>query len=243
MAKFGKWIGAGLGFVLGGGPIGAIIGLSLGWMFDNASGNEEEQGHRSGKATTGDFAVSLLVLMATVMKADGKVVRSELDYVKSFLVQRFGKDSAQEALKILRDILKQDIPLQDVCLQIKRNLDYSSRLELLHLLYGLAHADGHVKKAETDVIDQIGYYLGISSTEQMSIKNMFIESAESYYKILGIEPTATNDEVKKAFRKLAVQYHPDKVDYLGEEFRKSAEDKFRKINEAYEAVKKERGIK
>lgn len=243
MAKFGKWIGAGLGFVLGGGPIGALIGLSLGWMFDNASDNTIEQGRRSTRATTGDFAVSLLVLMAAVMKADGKVVRAELDYVKAFLVQRFGQDSAAEALKILRDLLKQDIPLQEVCLQIKQSLDYSSRLELLHLLYGVANADGRVHKAETDVIDQIGYYLGISSAEQKSIKNMFIESVESAYKILGIESDATNDEVKKAYRRLAVEYHPDKVSYLGEEFKKSAEEKFRKINEAYESIKKERGIK
>lgn len=243
MAKFGKWIGAGLGFVLGGGPIGALIGLSLGWMFDNASDNNIEQGRSSNRATTGDFAVSLLVLMAAVMKADGKVVRAELDYVKAFLVQRFGQESAAEALKILRDLLKQDIPLQEVCLQIKQSLDYSSRLELLHLLYGVANADGRVHKTETTVIDKIGYYLGISSAEQKSIKNMFIESVESAYRILGVEPDVSNDELKKAYRRLAVEYHPDKVSYLGEEFRKSAEEKFRKINDAYESIKKERGIK
>lgn len=243
MAKFGKWIGAGLGFVLGGGPIGALIGLSLGWMFDNASDNNIEQGRSSNRATTGDFAVSLLVLMAAVMKADGKVVRAELDYVKAFLVQRFGQESAAEALKILRDLLKQDIPLQEVCLQIKQSLDYSSRLELLHLLYGVANADGRIHKAETTVIDKIGYYLGISSAEQKSIKNMFIESVESAYRILGVESDATNDELKKAYRRLAVEYHPDKVSYLGEDFRKSAEEKFRKINDAYESIKKERGIK
>ena len=111
MGKFGKWIGAGLGFVLGGGPIGALIGLSLGWMFDSASESIPEQGTRTNKATTGDFVVSLLVLIAAVMKADGKIVRSELDYVKAFLIQRFGKDSAGEALRMLRDLLKQDIPL------------------------------------------------------------------------------------------------------------------------------------
>ncbi len=243
MAKFGKWIGAGLGFVIAGGPIGALIGLSLGWMLDNASDSPIEQGKRTTRTTTGDFAVTLLVLMAAVMKADGKVVRSELDYVKAFLVQRFGRASATEALRILKDLLKQDIPLQDVCLQIKRNLDYSSRLELLHLLYGVANADGQVHKTEAQVIDQIGYYLGISSADQKSIKNMFIKSAESSYKILGIETSATDDEIKKAYRKLAIEYHPDKVSYLGEEFKKSAEEKFKKINEAYEAIKKERGIK
>ncbi len=243
MAKYGKWIGAGLGWVLAGGPIGALIGLSLGWMFDNAKESDVEKGYSSVKTTQGDFVISLLVLIAAVMKADGKVVKSELDYVKSFLIHRFGKDSAGEGLRMLRDLLKQDIPVHDVCNQIKRHLDYSSRLELIHLLYGVANADKNISPSEIKIIDQIAYYLGISSSEKSSIKNMFVTSTESSYKILGIETTATDDEVKKAYRKLAVKYHPDKVSYLGDDIKKSAEDKFRKINEAYESIKKERGIK
>jgi DnaJ like chaperone protein len=241
MAKFGKWVGAGLGWVLGGGPIGAIIGLSLGWMLDSASQSDVEKGHAN--TTVGDFVVSLLILMAAVMKADGKVLRSELDYVKKYLVSRFGEESAAEALKMLRDILKQNIPLQDVCLQIKNHLDYSSRLELLHLLYGVAVSDERVNQQELNIIAQVAYYLGIASADQGSLKNMFIRNSESAYKILGIEPSATEEEIKKAYRSLAVKYHPDKVSYLGEDFRKSAEEKFRKINEAYEQIKKERGIK
>jgi DnaJ like chaperone protein len=241
MAKFGKWIGAGLGWVLGGGPIGALIGLSLGWIFDNASENDIKAAYT--KSTVGDFAVSLLVLMAAVMKADGKIMRSELDFVKSFLVQRFGRESAAEATKILQNLLKQNIPLQDVCLQIKHHLDYSSRLELLHLLYGLANADGHVNQQEMLIVEKIAFFLGISAAEHTSIKNMFIRSTESAYKILGVESSSNDDEIKKAYRQLAIKYHPDKVNYLGEDFKKSAEEKFQKINQAYENIKKERGIK
>lgn len=244
MAKFGKWIGAGLGFIVGGGPIGAIIGLSLGWMFDSANEADlEKKAYKSQNTTTGDFAVSLLVLIAAVMKADNKVVKSELDYVKVFLTQRFGADSAVEALKMLRDILKQDIPVRDVCKQIRSRVDYASRLELLHLLYGVANADKQVHEQEIKIIDEIGYYLGISSSDQQSIKSMFVKSAESSYKILGITPTASNDEIKKAYRKLAKEFHPDKVAYLGDDFKKTAEEKFKKINDAYEAIKNERGIK
>jgi DnaJ like chaperone protein len=242
MAKYGKWIGAGLGWVLAGGPIGALIGLGVGWMFDSASQNDIEKGY-AHKTTPGDFMVSLLVLIAAVMKADGKVVRSELDYVKAFLIHRFGKESSGEALKMLRDLLKQNIPIKDVCLQIKKHLDYSSRLELIHLLYGVANADKQVSKPEIQLIDQIAYYLGISSSEQTSIKNMFIKDTESSYKILGIDSNASEADVKKAYRQLATKYHPDKVSYLGEDIKKSAEEKFRKINEAYEEIKKERGLK
>lgn len=241
MAKFGKWVGAGLGWVIGGGPIGAIIGLSLGWMLDSASESDVQKGYT--KTTVGDFAVSLLILIAAVMKADGKIMRSELDYVKRFLIQRFGTESASEALKMLRDILKQNIPIQDVCLQIKSHLDYSSRLELLHLLYGVAISDERVNEKELTIISQVAYYLGISSADQNSLKSMFFKSAESAYKILGVEHSANDEEIKKAYRALAIKYHPDKVSYLGDDFRKSAEEKFRKINEAYEQIKKERGIK
>ena len=250
MAKFGKWIGAGLGWTLLGGPIGAVIGLGLGWLYDSATdaakrGVFSETGTGSAgyhSTTVGDFAATLLVLIAAVMKADGSVKRSELDHVKAYLVRQFGVESANEALRMLRDILKQPIPVQDVCHQIKYRIDYPSRLQLLHILYGIANADGHVHASEIKVIEQIAYYMGINSRDSSSIKNMFVKSTHSAYTILGVTSDATNEEIKKAYRKLAVKYHPDKVSYLGEEFRNTAEEKFQKINEAYELIKKERGI-
>jgi DnaJ like chaperone protein len=176
------------------------------------------------------------------MKADGKVVKSELNYVKAFLVSRFGETSAREALKMLKDLLDRPIPLQDVSKQVRQMLDYHSRLELMHLLYGVARADGRVHDSEMKILDQIGYYLGLSSADQKSIKNMFITADDSAYKILGVTRETPNEEIKKAYRKLATNYHPDKVSYLGEEFRKDAEEKFQKINAAYEKIKKEKGI-
>lgn len=239
MAKFGKWIGAGLGWAFAG-PIGAAIGLGLGWMFDNTSQSETSGTFR--KTTTGDFAVSMMVLIAAVMKADGKVLQSELNYVKAFLVSRFGPDSAKEALKMLKDLLEQNIPIQGVSVQIRERLDYHSRLELLHLLYGVAQADGKIHESEMKLLDQIGYYFGLSSADQKSIKNMFVQATDSAYKILGVSQNSSDEEIKKAYRKLAIKYHPDKVSYLGEDFRKDAEEKFQKINEAYEKIKKDRDI-
>jgi DnaJ like chaperone protein len=239
MAKFGKWVGAGLGWTFGG-PIGAVIGLGLGWMFDSASDADTVKGYRN--TTTGDFAVSLMVLVAAVMKADGKVVRSELDYVKAFLVQKFGEESANEALKMLRDLLKQNIPIEDITYQIRNRLDYHSRLELMHLLYGIALADKRIHAAEQKLINQIAYYLGISSSDHQSIQSMFGKADDNAYKILGVDRNASAEEIKKAYRKLAIEYHPDKVSYLGEDFRRGAEEKFQKINEAYEKIKKDKGI-
>jgi DnaJ like chaperone protein len=240
MGFLGKWIGGGLGFVLGG-PIGAVLGFLVGSMVDNTT-VQQTYSTSTRRSTPGDFGMSLLVLIAALMKADGKVLKSELDYVKRFFIQQFGEASAKEALIMLRDILKQNIPVRDVCVQISRNMDYSSRLQLLHLLFNIAVADGMVNAAEIDAIEKMAGYLGIASSDYMSIRNMFVPETDSAYKILEIEPSATDDEVKKAYRRMAMKYHPDKVGHLGEEFRKSADEKFKKVNEAYEKIKKERNM-
>jgi len=241
MGIFGKWLGGGLGFVMGG-PIGGLLGFLVGSMVDSATGQTTTTTTRSIGTTQGDFGMSLLVLVAAVMKADGKVVKSELDYVKQFFVSQFGKESAKQALLMLKDILKQEIPVRDVSLQIGRNMDYSSRLQLLHLLFNVSLADGRIDPSELNIIEKISGYLGVASADFLSIKNMFIPESDSSYKILEIDPSLTNEDVKKAYRRMAMKYHPDKVNHLGDDFRKTAEEKFKKVNEAYEKIKKERNM-
>ena len=242
MGKFAKWIGGGLGYVFGG-PIGGLLGFFIGSFVDSTTVTRVQSGSgRVYRTTPGDFGMSLIILIAAVMKADGKVLRSELDYVKRFFVSQFGPDTAQEALQILRDLLKQDIPLRDVCAQIRNNMDYPSRLQLIHILYNISAADSRFEPSETEMIKSIAQMLGISSTDFESIRNMFIPSTDASYRILEVERTATDEELKKAYRKMALKYHPDKVSHLGEDFRKTAEEKFRAVNEAWEKIKKERHI-
>jgi DnaJ like chaperone protein len=242
MAKFGKWVGLGLGWALGG-PIGGILGLAVGSIFD--SGKSDVTGQPRGvreKTLRGDYAASLLVLIAAVMKADGRVMKSELDYVRRYFVSRFGEDTASEAIVMLRDILKQEIHLRDVTHQLSQRLDYSYRLEMLHFLFGIASADGSVSDSENNVINKISGYMGISDSDFQSIRAMFVSQTDSSYKILEIEPTSSDDDLKKAYRRMAMKYHPDKVSHLGKDFKKVAHEKFRKVQEAYDQVKKERGL-
>jgi DnaJ like chaperone protein len=241
MGIFGKWIGGGLGFIMGG-PLGAVLGFLAGSMIDNTTIQTSTYSGSPRSTAPGDFAMSLLVLIAAMMKADGKVLKSELDYVKQFFVRQFGQSTAGEALVMLKDILKQDIPVRDVCVQISKNMDYSSRLQLMHLLFNISVADGAINALELEAIEKMSGYLGIASSDFISIRNMFVPESDSSYKILEIEKRATDEEVKKAYRRMAMKYHPDKVSHLGEEFRKSAEEKFKKVNEAYEKIKKERNI-
>lgn len=241
MGIFGKWLGGGLGFVMGG-PMGGLLGFLVGSMIDSTTGQSSTYTSGAVRTTQGDFGMSLLVLVAAVMKVDGKVVKSELDYVKQFFVRQFGQESAKQALLMLKDILKQEIPVRDVCLQIRGNMDYSSRLQLLHLLFNVSLADTIIHTSEIEIIDKISTYLGVASSDFLSIKNMFIPETDSSYKILEIEPSSSNDDVKKAYRRMAMKYHPDKVSHLGDDFRKTADEKFKKVNEAYDKIKKERNI-
>lgn len=238
---FGKWLGGSLGFVMGG-PIGAMLGFLVGSVIDSTTEDETVYTTKRARTTRGDFGMSLLVLVAAVMKVDGTVVRSELDYVKQFFVRQFGQESAREAIHMLKDILKQDIPVRDICVQIGRNMDYSSRLQLLHLLFNISLADGTIHPKEIELLEKISGAMSVSSNDFLSIRNMFIPETDSSYKILEIDPSSSNEEVKKAYRRMAMKYHPDKVVHLGEEFRKTADEKFKKVNEAYEKIKKERDI-
>ncbi len=240
--SYAKWVGGGLGWAFGG-PIGGILGYVLGSMFQGQQ-NMHGRSFRPGMpTTTGDFNVSLLVLTAAIMKADGTVKKSELEYVKKFYVANFGVEGAKHYIKLLGDILKKDFDVQEVSRQIGRFMDYSARLQLMHYLFGVALADGHADSSEVDLIERIAMAMGLGASDFQSIKAMFVKDTESAYKILGITASATDEEVKTAYREMAKKYHPDKVNHLGEEVKKAAEEKFMKVNEAYEAIKKERGMK
>jgi len=254
-----KWILGGLGWAVGG-PIGAILGVVLGALFDGGakslpSGNDIFSGAQ-GSDTTGqqrtsrqsssqsDIRFSLLVLVACVMKADGHVRKSELDLVKRFLVRNYGEQGALDALKVLKAILDQELDPLAVSRQIAGHVNYSTRLELLHFLFDLANADGEFLESEERVVKIISDGLNISPADYRSLAALYnkAQDANWAYTVLEIEPGATNDEVKKAYRRMAMKYHPDKVAGAGEDIKQKATEKFRGINEAYEHIKTIRGI-
>ena len=245
MSCFSKIVFFGLGWAFTQNPLGGIVAVILESIFSSSkprtirSEVNETFGNTEPKR---DFNVTLLVLSAAVMKADGNVKRSELDYVKRFFVQNFGQERAENYIKILREILQKDYNIYEVSQQVGRYMDYSTRLQLLHYLFGIAEADGVVSSEELSVINVISDYMGITNSDFASVKAMFIKETDSAYKILGIEPTATDEEVKKAYREMAKKNHPDLVSNLGDEVRTAAERKFQEINGAYETIKKQRGL-
>ncbi len=233
-----KLIWGGLGWVFAG-PIGAI----LGYTYASMSGNGSQRLPGSTNPTKhGDFIISVLVLFAKVMKADGKLLKSELDYVKNFLKQQFGIHKTKELMTVFKDILEQDYPLKDVCKQIQRSMDHPSRLELIHILYGLSASDDHVHPEEIKVIQTMANYLNVNKNDYESIKAMFAKDEKAIFRVLEISQNASNNEIKRAYRKMANKYHPDKVAHLGKEMQNLAEEKFKAVNDAYQQLKKDREI-
>jgi DnaJ like chaperone protein len=210
------------------------------------AGPTASQPHNERKSRStrpGDFAAALLVLSAAVMKADDKVMRSELEFVKSFLKQNFGPAQADQLVRMLRDILQKPIAVREVAEQVRFNMDHPKRLLLLQYLYGIAQSDGHVHTSEVEVIRRIAIWLGISEKDRLSIEATVIPQHNNPYIVLEISKEATDAEVKKAYRRLAVKFHPDKVQDLGEQHKKAAQERFVAIQDAYERIKKERGFK
>lgn len=191
-----------------------------------------------------DIPTMLMALSAAIMKADGKVLKAELDYVKQFFSQQFGNQFNSRHLQVLKQFLDSDrIPLNEICSDIRNRMPAEVRAQLVHYLFGIAKADGNVAESELKSIENIANLLGVSQQEFISLKNMFYRDVNSDYKILGVTASASNEEVKKAYRKMAITHHPDKVASMGEEYQKGAQEKFLKIQEAYENIKKNRGFK
>lgn len=248
-----RFIGALIGFfLLGRNFIGAMIGFAIGSFIDSNTGNKgkDQNGEdlfdyyrRSASQSHGDFATMLSALSAAVMKADGRPLKVELEFVKSFFSRQFGPQFLNAHLQTLKHFLESaNIPLEQICRDIAQRTEVEVRIQLLHFLFGIAKADGHVADDEIAVIRRIAVLMEVPASDFESLRNMFYRDGNSDYHVLGIEPAASEEEIKKAYRQMAIRYHPDKVIHMGEEYQKGAKEKFQKVQEAYEAIKKARGI-
>lgn len=241
-------IGAFIGF-FSSGIFGAVVGFLIGSYIDNAySGNEDtfvNNGFQSNQQQVHpqDFKNSLLILIAAVMKADGVAMKSELDLVKSMLLRTYGEEQSRQMLLKLRDYLKQEHNLTEVCRNLRNRMSYSPRLELVHILFRISRADGQISDAEVQLIQHVATQLGISTPDYLSLRAMFVESVDSDFKILDVSTSATEEEVKKAYRKLAMRFHPDRLQGLSENEKKSAEEKFIRVQKAYDNIKRKKGWK
>lgn len=256
----GKWIGGALGFIVGG-PLGGLVGFVIGSMFDSAgsgyieqgSAGTQDYGRQSREGERNSFLFSLLVLAAYMIKADGRVMHSEMETVRRWLRINFGEQAVGQGEQIMRRLFEKEDQMGraqyrqvigQCCAQIAVNMNYSQRLQLLSFLAEIAKADQRVDQVEIDALREIAVGLGLSAADADSMLNLSRGGSdlEAAYRVLGISPSATNAEVKDAYRKMALKHHPDRVATLGEDVRRAAEKKFQEINAAKETIYKARGL-
>lgn len=256
-----KWIGGIIGFMAGG-PLGALAGYALGSLFDTDGnttysryGNEQQTESYGYAGQRNSFLFSMLVMASYIIKADGRIMHSEMEFVRRFLRTTFGEAAAREGEQILLNLFEQSKQMdkqnpfafkntiRDCGRQIAANLTYEERLQLLGFLAEIAKSDGNVCREEIEALKEVATYMGLSAAEAESMLNLGGTSLEEAYKVLEVESTATNDEVRAAYRRLALKHHPDRVATLGEDIKKAAEEKFQRINNAKEQIYKARGMK
>jgi len=242
-----KWVAAILGYFIFRFP-GALLGFFVGSLIDSASSSSGGiksvlNDARRQQVSPADFELNLLSLCSIVIKADGKVSQSEMDYVQRYFVSTYGKEKANAIFRTFNEVIKKrEVSVVQICNFMNQRTSIEVRLQLIHFLFSIAQADGTVSNAEVLKIEEIAGYLRIRSNDLESVKAMFIKSADNAYKILEIDKSATNDDVKKAYRTMAKKYHPDRVNTENEAIKKGAEEKFKEVQKAYEIIQKDRGI-
>lgn len=247
--KLGKWIGGAMGFVALG-PLGALAGYFIGRLFDTASSEETPvEGQRNS------FLFSLLVMSSYIIRADRKIMHSEMEFVRNFLRSRFGEGAVIEGEQILLHLFEEAKnadatqpggyrqTIIDCGRQIAENMSYEQRIQLLSYLVQIAQSDGRVCPDEIQALREVAQAIGLAAQELESLLHLRGDSLEEAYQVLEIAPSATDDEVKAAYRRLALKHHPDRVAALGEDVRRAAEEKFQQINNAKEKIYKARGLK
>lgn len=270
-----KWIGGILGFMTAG-PLGALAGVVIASFFEQtlnsfADGGSDGSSNGSYRNTyessyydrygrqsqvnmgqRNSFLFSILVLASYIIRADGKVMHSEMNVLRTFLQQNFGQQAVSQGEDIVKKLFERQkqegygyrTTIRSACQQIAMNMDYSQRLQLVSFLVMIAQADGSVVDAEIAALRDVAANLGLSAADVESMLNLRSSKDDlaAAYKVLGISPSATDDEVKTAYRQMALKHHPDRVSTLGDDVKRAAEKKFKEINDAKEKIYKARGL-
>ncbi len=243
--RWTKWIGAGLGALFGG-PMGGIIGFVLGSAVEGftESGWKDFRRHvRYDNPEAAGFEMSLLILSAYVIKADGQTSRHELNYVRQYFIHTYGAERAEQLFKLFKNIVQQHpVSLRQVALQVQSRFSHPMRLQLMHYLFGIARADGRIHERELELLQKIAGYLYIGAYDFKRIQGRYVRDITSAYATLGLSRTADPEEIKSAYRQMVKKYHPDKVSAMGEPYVSQAKKRFQEIQQAYESLKRERGF-
>lgn len=257
---YAKWIGGWLGWINSQSVLGAIAGFVIGAVFDAISDSKTEtkdefvqpEPIKQQEGNRNSFLFSLMVLSAHVIQADGKIMHSEMGLVRQFLRQSFGENAVEQGNDILLklfDYRKKNgestwqRQIQEACKEMSIHMEEEHRLQLIAFLCEIAKADGKLDETEITALRTVAVNLRIDANVVEQMLHLGGQSLDDAYAVLGITKDATDDEVRKAYRKMAIQYHPDRVATLGDDVKESTTKKFQEINNAKERIYKARNLK
>jgi len=231
-----KWLAAILGYSFLRFP-GAILGFFVGSFIELLSKNSINIRTGSYSIKPEKFELNLLALSAMIIKADGKIQQKELNFVRNFFISQYGKDRADAIFRSFNTEIKKDVQhIDELTSVFVQQTRYETRLQILHFLFGIANADGSISDSELQKLSQIASGLRLRMPDFESIKAMFVKNTDNAYKILEVEPNASENEIKSAYRKMVKKYHPDKLRGQDPAMIKGAEEKFREVQKAYETL-------
>ena len=235
-----KWVAAVIGYSFLRFP-GAILGFMIGGFFEFLSKNSIQIRTSSAVIRPEIFQLNLLALSALIIKADGKIQKKELDFVRSFFIGQYGKERADSIFKAFNTHIKKETQHLDQLTQVfVQQTAYETRLQILHFLFGIANADGNISDVELQKLSQVASGMRLRLPDFESIKAMFIKDTDNAYKILEIDTNASQDQIKSAYRRMAKKYHPDKLRGQDPAMIKGAEEKFREVQKAYETLMRQK---
>jgi len=250
MGWLGKVIGGTIGFAMGG-PFGAVAGAVFGHAFDS-SGQKYIQADR-GRLSQGEeaqmaFFLGAFSMLAKLAQVDGRVSEEEMDSIEHFMVHdlQLNQQSRGVAITIFNTALQSPGTFQDFTRQFYDHFRFQPQLLdlMVDIMLRVSIADGVLSDSEEQLIQSAVRTFNLSDSQYSAIRSRYVSDVDKYYAILGCSRSDSDDQIKGRYRKLVQEYHPDKIASKGlpEEFTRLAEEKFREIQQAYDAVKKERGI-
>lgn len=245
MAWLGKIIGGTIGFAMGG-PLGAVAGAVFGHAFDS---NENRGTLSNGEASQLTFFVAAFSMLAKMTQADGRISEEELNTIDGFIREelRLSPESHQVAVKIFQTALNSPGTFDQFATQFYQHFHNQPQMLdlMLDILIRVAKSDGVLAPSEEALILSATRLFNFNTERFNQIKTRYIDDLENHYAVLQCNSECTDEDIKRQYRKMVQEYHPDKIAAKGlpDEFTKFANNKFREIQEAYEKIKQQRGIK
>ena len=236
MAKYEKWLGASLGWMLTGNPIGGLLGFLAGTL---VQGDNKDYGQPVVKGVS-EFEVNLMVLASHLIKVDRFITNTEIDFAERFLNTHFDPAYAEQRNDILRHCLHKEYDLNAACGQIRLYSQPGTRVQVVRFLIDLAQCDGAMTERENYFVFRIAGYLNVNDLEYKKLRIEHTYHTETVYEILGVTETMSFAEIRTTYRRLVLKYHPDRNKDVSEAEKKKLAQKFQQVQEAYEKIKKER---